>query len=329
MSHLQPAVECRPEETAFLRSIVDNPGDVALWLILADWLEEHDDPRRAELLRLHRSLIATCCEPEQHPERAQQQARLVQLLTAGVRPSVPRQTLTLAKGESMAFAWIPPGIFLMGSPKTEAERQSNERQHRVTLTRGLWLGVTPVTQAQWQAVMGNNPSGFKGDNLPVETVSWDDCQEFCRQLSERLGKSLRLPTEAEWEYACRAGTTTPFFFGPTLSSEQANYDGRYPYGAGPTGEHRGKTTAVCSFPSNAWGLYDLHGNVWEWCQDWYGAYGSKAVPDPVGSKHGTARVLRGGSWNDQPRLCRAANRGWNAPAIRCIDFGLRVAFRLD
>jgi uncharacterized protein (TIGR02996 family) len=193
----KPAPECRPEETAFLQSIVDNLGDESLWLILADWLEENDDPRRAELLRLHRQLIATCCEPDKHPERAGQQARIVQLLTEGVRPCVPQETLTLAEGVEMTVAWIPPGRFLMGSPETEGQRWDDEIQHQVTLPQGFWLALTPVTQRQWQAVMGNNPSSFKGKDLPVERVSWDDCQEFCRVLGERLGQSLRLPTEAQ------------------------------------------------------------------------------------------------------------------------------------
>jgi uncharacterized protein (TIGR02996 family) len=313
-----PVVRPRPEEQALLQAIVEKPADEALWLILADWLEEHDDPRRAELLRLHRQLIATCCEPEKHPQRQDWQARLVQLQAEGVRPSVPQQTLILGEGVPMTFAWIGPGRFLMGSPAREEGRNANEAQHRVILSKGSWLAVTPVTQSQWQAIRDGNPSRFKGKDLPVETVSWDDCQQFCRQLGERAGKSLRLPTEAEWEYACRAGTSTSFFVGEVLRGEQANFGGSV-----------GKTTAVGSFPPNAWGLFDMHGNVWEWCADWYAPFGKEEVQDPAGPATGTARVLRGGSWNDQSRHCRAARRNWIAPAYRNGGLGFRIAFRLD
>src|SRR5262249_26689915 len=157
----------------------------------------------------------------------------------------------------------------------EEGRSDDEVQHRVTLTGGFFLGVHQVTQAQWQMVMGSKPSRFKGENLPVERVSWDDCQEFCKRLAERDGKRYRLPTEAEWGYACRAGTATPFPFGETISPDQANYGGYYTYGKGKEGVYRQKTTPVGSFPANAWGLFDMHGNVYEWCEDWYGPYQSE------------------------------------------------------
>jgi uncharacterized protein (TIGR02996 family) len=313
-----PVGRPRPEEQALLQSIVENPSDDALWLILADWLEEHDDPRRAELLRLHRQLIATCCEPDQHPQRQAWQARVVQLLAKGVRPSVPQQTIRLAKGVQMTFAWIPPGRFLMGSPDSDDKWLDDETQHQVTLSRGFWLALTPVTQTQWHTVMDGNPSDFKGTDLPVEMVSWDDCQQFCRQLGERAGQSLRLPTEAEWEYACRAGTSTSFFVGEVLSGEQANF-----------GASVGQTTAVGSFPPNAWGLHDMHGNVWEWCHDWYAPFAKEAVQDPAGPATGSARVLCGGSWSVPSRNCRAANRFRVAPAFRLNDIGFRAAFPLD
>jgi uncharacterized protein (TIGR02996 family) len=304
--HLTPPA--RPEEQALLQGIVDHPGDDGRWLILADWLDEHDDLRRAELLRLHRRLVATCCEPDRHPERAGWQARVVELLGAGVRPSVPRRTVALGGGVEMAFAWMPPGTFLMGSPRDEQGRCDDEDQHQVTLTKGFFLGVTPVTQAQWQALMGSNPSHFKGDDRPVETVSWDNCQEFCTKLTQRERHPYRLPTEAQWEYACRAGTTTPFYFGATLSTDQANYHPDHVYSGAKKGLYREQTTPVGSFPANAWGLCDLHGNVAEWCSDWLGRYPSGDTKDPQGAVSGRKRVLRGGSWYDPSSSCRSADR---------------------
>jgi formylglycine-generating enzyme required for sulfatase activity len=238
-------------------------------------------------------------------------------------------TIDLGKGVEMKFAWCPPGTFLMGSPAGEPERSNDETQHRVTLTKGYWLGTHPVTQAQWQAVMGSNPSQFKGDTLPVETVCWDDCQAFVKKLSEKTGKRFRLPTEAEWEYACRAGTTTPFYFGETISTDQANYDGNYTYGKGKKGVYREKTTPVGSFPANAWGLFDIHGNVWEWCQDRYGPYASSDIIDPQSTDNGTARVLRGGSWYCNPGCCRSACRSSYEPGHRHGYFGCRVLLCLD
>jgi len=230
----------------------------------------------------------------------------------------------------MKFAWIPPGTFLMGSPANEPERSDDETQHGVTLTKGFHLGVHQVTQAQWQAVMGANPSNFKGENnLPVEQVSWDDCVAFCEALGKKDGRTYRLPTEAEWEYACRAGTTTPFHFGDTISVNQSNYDGNYTYSNGKKGVYRQKMTPVGSFPANAWGLFDMHGNVWEWCADWFGPYPEGELKDPQGFIGGEARVLRGGSWSFNPRFCRSACRYWRAPGSRDYDLGCRVALCLD
>jgi formylglycine-generating enzyme required for sulfatase activity len=237
--------------------------------------------------------------------------------------------LPLGDGVEMQFAWCPPGTFLMGSPKEELERQDNETQHRVTLTQGYWLGIHPVTQAQWRAIMGSNPSSFKGDTLPVETVSWDGCQEFVKKLGQKAGRRFRLPTEAEWEYACRAGTTSPFHFGETISTDQANYDGNYTYGQGKEGIDRKETTPVGSFPANAWGLKDMHGNVSQWCQDWYGPYSSDDIKDPKGSNNGPVRVLRGGSWHDGPSICRSSCRRWSDPGGFFIYYGCRVLLCLD
>ncbi len=230
----------------------------------------------------------------------------------------------------MKFVWIPPGTFMMGSPKEEKERQANETQHKVTLTKGFYMSVYTVTQEQWQAVMGNNPSVFKGEkNLPVDQVSWEDCQEFVKKLREKDKKAYRLPAEAEWEYACRAGTKTPFHFGETISTDQANYFGEAVYGDGKKGKYRGKTTPVGSFPANAWGLHDMHGNVWQWCEDWFGDYPQKDVVDPQGPESGNERVLRGGSWFNLPGDCRSAYRYRNAPGYRLYNYGCRVCFCLD
>ena len=324
-------VEDSPEYRGLLAAIVESGSDPSVRLIFADWLDEHDRPHEAELMRLHVALLTTCCEPDKHPARVRQQARIDELLAAGVRPCLPRRTVALAKSVDMTFAWIPPGPFLMGSPPEEPERYEDETLHEVTLPQGFYLGIHAVSQAQWQGVMGDNPSRFKGKNRPVEMVSWEDCREFLTSLSQRSGKCYRLPSEAEWEYACRAGTTTPFHFGETISTDQANYDGNYPYNKGVKEEYRRRTTAVGSFPPNAWGLFDMHGNVWEWCQDVYKPYEDLNTKNTLGTENidESARVLRGGSWNNNARYCRAAYRHWDAPADRNNNNGFRVAFRLD
>jgi formylglycine-generating enzyme len=230
----------------------------------------------------------------------------------------------------MKFVWIKPGSFMMGSPKEEKKRIGNENQHKVTLIRGFYMGVYTVTQEQWQEVMGNNPSCFKGEkNLPVDSVTWDNCQEFIKKLRTKDRKLYRLPTEAEWEYSCRAGTKTPFYFGQTISTEHANFNGNFTYGNGKQGAYRGKTTTVGIFSANAWGLHDMHGNVSQWCQDWYGDYPQKDVVDPTGPEKSKLRVLRGGSWLINPEHCRSAYRLGTEPGYRFHDFGLRVCFFLE
>jgi len=232
----------------------------------------------------------------------------------------------------MKFVWIPPGSFMMGSPKEEKLRHEEETQHKVTLTKGFYMGVDTVTQEQWQQVMGNNPSHFKGEkNLPVDAISWNDCQQFIKKLREKDKdeKAYRLPTEAEWEYACRAGTTTPFHFGETISTEQANYFGEGVYGNGKKGVNRQKTTPVGTFPANAWGLHDMHGNLRQWCQDWYGGYPNNDVTDPQGPEKGQFRVLRGGCWLNNPQFCRSAHRVGHVPGNRGSDYGLRLCFFVD
>ncbi|MCE9568265.1 MAG: SUMF1/EgtB/PvdO family nonheme iron enzyme [Planctomycetes bacterium] len=321
------------ELEALLAGIVSEPLEETRWLVLADWLEEHDDPRRGELLRLHRKLLATCCEPDAYPERKAWQSRVVELIAAGVSPCVPRKTLVLPGGLPLTFAFVPPGSFLMGS--NHPEGSTDEKPvHRVTLTKGFFLGVYPVTQEQWRAVMGKNPSHFKGDSRPVEQVFWGDCQEFCEKLGASQGRGLKvgLPTEAEWEWACRAGTTTEYHFGDVINTDLVNYNGNSSWNGSPEGKYREETTDVGSFACNAWGLCDLHGNVWEWCQDVYDKtyYQSSPTQDPIcNNDQSIVLVLRGGSWDHDPVCCRAAVRDRNGPAY-CSDYvGFRVCFRLD
>jgi formylglycine-generating enzyme required for sulfatase activity len=241
--------------------------------------------------------------------------------------SESREAITNSIG--MKFVLIPEGKFVMGSPSDELGREDDERQHEVNISKSFYLQATEVSQRQWKKVMEeDNPSSFTdcGDDCPVEQVSWKDAQKFIHKLNEIEGTNkYRLPTEAEWEYACRSGTTTPFFTGKCISTDQANYDSYYPAENCPKGEYRGKTVKVGSFQPNAWGLYDMHGNVWEWCQDWYGDYPSNSVADPQGLDEGQSRVLRGGSWNDKAWLLRSANRYWGNPRDRLDEIGFRVA----
>jgi formylglycine-generating enzyme len=226
---------------------------------------------------------------------------------------------------SMEMLWVEPGTFEMGSPNTVAGRDNNETQHTVTLTEGFWLSKHEVTQAQWEEVMGNNPSHFKGANRPVEKVSWNGIASFCEKITEaereagRLpaGMAYQLPTEAQWEYACRAGTTTAFSFGDSLTSDQANIIVGGPH----------ETTDVGKYPANAWGFHDMHGNVWEWCADWYGNYPIGAVSDPVGPAVGSARVGRGGSWYFPAGYARSANRFRDGPAYSTGSLGFRLSLR--
>ncbi len=223
------------------------------------------------------------------------------------------------------FRWIPPGEFLMGSPDNEPERREDEHQHDVMLTQGFWLAETACDQALWQMLMRENPSRFQRDDLPVESVSWEMVEQFCLRLSKYL-TGVRLPTEAEWEYACRAGTQTVFWWGNELNTERANYNGNYPYHKGPKGENRKKTLPVKSFEENPWGLYQMHGNVEEWCADRYGDYPLERVAiDPLGADTGDHRVFRGGSWNYDGRWLRAADRDRGTPGGRNDDLGFRLA----
>jgi len=205
---------------------------------------------------------------------------------------------------------IPGGTFLMGSPDSDMEAYDNEKPQREVTVPAFAMGKFEVTQAQYEAVMGNNPSAFKGANRPVETVSWIEAVEFC----QKLGKNYRLPTEAEWEFACRAGTTTTYFFGESLAKTQANY-------------YSDSTTDVGSFSANDFGLYDMHGNVWEWCLDNYHENYKGAPTDGTAwTTTGDSKLamLRGGSWGCNPRYCRSAYRGRLEPDYQNGSIGFRV-----
>jgi eukaryotic-like serine/threonine-protein kinase len=259
-------------------------------------------------------------------------------------------TESLGNGVELTMVKIPPGKFLMGLPASEQERLTSERkrlayfsfsyvrellaqeipQHQVSLPE-FYIGQTLITQAQWRAIMGNNPSRYKGnDKLPVEQVNWLDGMDFCQKLSQKTGRTYQLPSEAQWEYACRAGTTTPFAFGETITPTVVNYDGDYPSGGAAKGENRQKTTPVGSFPPNLFGLYDLHGNLREWCLDeWVSSY--RGAPSD-GSARGDInsrdekknRLLRGGSWFGHASDCRAASRYFGAAHRRTDLLGFRV-----
>jgi formylglycine-generating enzyme required for sulfatase activity len=248
--------------------------------------------------------------PQALVRRMDQQLALVERLLAEAESAHALVPASLTNSLGMKMLWCPPGEFLMGSPE-------DENQVQVQISKGFWMARTPVTQGQWQAQMGNNPSHFKGSkDLPVEKVSWNEAVEFCDKLNaqESLPSGYRyaLPTEAQWEYACRAGTTMPFHFGSTLNGTEANCNGNYPYGTGIKGPYLERTTVVGSYHPNAWGLYDMHGNVWEWCENMYDASGSY-------------RVLRGGSWLSGASYAAAGYRPGRDPGDRRHHIGFRLA----
>ncbi|MBE8987277.1 SUMF1/EgtB/PvdO family nonheme iron enzyme [Nostoc sp. LEGE 12450] len=233
----------------------------------------------------------------------------------------------LGNGVTLEMVQILGGTFMMGSPEREAKRLDHEIPlHQVTVPK-FFMGKYAVTQAQYQVIMGSNPSKFKGEKRPVERVTWDEAVEFCKKLSQKTGKTYRLPSEAEWEYACRAGTTTPFYFGETITTDLVNYHGDYPYGAAPKGEYRQQTIDVEKFPPNSFGLYDMHGNVLEWCLDVYNNNYQGAPKDGsawMTGKDNDIKLLRGSSWINIARDCRSAYRGRYARADRSSNVGFRV-----
>jgi formylglycine-generating enzyme required for sulfatase activity/uncharacterized caspase-like protein len=235
----------------------------------------------------------------------------------------------LGNGITLEMVQIPARSFMMGSPASEKGRSQNESpQHQVNVP-AFSMGKFVVTQEQYQQIMGNNPSYFteKGAKRPVEKVSWNNAVDFCQKLSQQTGREYRLPSEAEWEYACRGGTTTPFHFGETITTELANYNGTYTYASEPKGKHLQRTTDVGIFPPNAFGLYDMHGNVWEWCQDdWHNNY-IDAPKDGSGwtSRSGNTKLRRGGSWDNNPAYCRSAYRSNN---FLDYDLSSYIGFRV-
>lgn len=237
----------------------------------------------------------------------------------------------LGNSNTLEMVEIPGGQFLMGSPLTEKERNPNEGPQHPMTVKPFFMGKFTVTQEQYQAVMDINPSYFQGVKRPVEQVSWNDAVNFCQKLSVMTSKSYRLPTEAEWEYAARAGTTTPFYFGETITTKIANYNGEYTYGSAPQGENRQETVDVGSLPANAFGLYEMHGNVWEWCRDKYhNDYRGMPVDGSAWvSGNNNPWLLRGGSWFSQSSVCRSSARldGSNSD-VAVYDFGFRVVCTL-
>ena len=254
---------------------------------------------------------------------------LFQLL-ALLDPAKAQAPKEITNSIGVKLVLIPKGTFMMGSPESEEGRdKDDETQHEVTISKDYYLGVYEVTQAQYEKVMGKNPSHFQGAivgnenaDLPVENVSWDDAVEFCKKLSDlpeekKTGREYRLPTEAQWEYACRAGSKTAYSFD--------DEEGLLPEYGWFKRNSSNRTHTVGLLEPNAWGLFDLHGNVWEWCSDWFGEYPMGAVSERTAPKEGTDRVFRGGVWDGGAALCRSANRSWVTPVVRRSINGFRLA----
>ena len=306
--------------------------------------QEAEAKRRAQEEEIRREQAKLAVERTKKEARMREEARiqaererrqaLLQRLAQGSEflPDPPEiaagteRSVVLPNGGRMDFVWCPPGRFLMGSPETEDKRNIDEKPHLVTLTKGFWVGKTEVTRTQWKSVMGDAGFAFSslwgGDaELPIDTVSWQQCKEFC----DKAGNGFRLPTEAEWEYACRAGTATPFDFGVSLNGTKANCSGgAEPYGTLASGPNSFGSKRVASYQRNPWGIYDMHGNLFEWCADYYAEYPDGDQLDPKGPERGDVRVIRGGCWNYAPKMCRSAFRSRKDPVSADANTGFRV-----
>jgi formylglycine-generating enzyme required for sulfatase activity len=245
------------------------------------------------------------------------------------QPPKEAQVTVTDRKTGMTLVEVGSGRFTIGSAAAEAGRRADETPHDVTINRPFFLGKNEVTQQEWRAVMSSNPSRFAdcGPRCPVDSVSFADVQQFLAALNAQSDRQLayRLPTESEWEYACRAGSVTPFFTGDTITTAQANYNGKEPYGKAPAGQFRQRPTRAGGFPANAWGLQDMHGNVWEWTSDWYAPYPAEDAIDPTGPESGETRVIRGGSWQADAASVRCAARAARNPNTREPTVGFRVA----
>jgi uncharacterized protein (TIGR02996 family) len=305
-------------EADLLTAIERGPGDALAWLALADWLEEAGQSERAELVRLREWLRFA---DRLDPQRPDKETRMQGLLARGVLPVGPRREVTLGDGVVLELTLIPPGSFWMGTDGEEGGLGLNETpRHLVTLTSGFWIGVYLFTQAQLQVVMGNNPSHFRGADCPVETIPWTSARSCCDRLGDLFGGRFRLPSEAEWEYACRAGTYSAYHSG----NDQAALDRAGWYE---------KNTDQCTMPvgqlvPNAWGLYDVHGNVYEWCADRVRQFTKRPVTDPFGKGRGS-QCIRGGYWGRPPLSCRSAYRDGYSNGAHSSIAGFRVARDLD
>ena len=304
---------------------------------LTSWKEELCDRSHRSYSRGFRLALVSTREPEESndakneadstPKKPSQSEKAPAKSTS--QKAGDRHVLKI-NGVEFAFRYCPPGEFMMGSPEKEEGRSDKETpRHKVILTKGYWLMETELTQKQWKALTSEKSSRFKGDDLPVEWINWDDCQELIKKLNDHSSKpsgwQFNLPTEAQWEYACRAGAETPFFWGSSLNGDKANCNGNNPYGTTTKGKYLKKTSPTGSYAPNAWGFYDMHGNVWEWCQDWYGNYPEGEAIDPVGADAGSRRVVRGGGWFLNAVHCRSATRGWFKPDERRDFLGVRLA----
>lgn len=242
--------------------------------------------------------------------------------------------IEIGSDANIALIYIPAGEFDMGSPLEEIKRDNDEAQHHIKLTKAFYMGKFEVTQLQYRVIMNENPSKFAGDNYPVDNVNWYEAARFIKRLSDKTGLKFRFPTEAEWEYACRAGTTTAFNTGTTIDSDLVNYDASTPYANGIIGKEMKRTTKVGSYPPNAFGLYDMHGNVWEWCGDVYKDDYYKITPsiDPNGPQEdvqGADRVMRGGAWNEKAPKCRSADRNNRRPKANQPMIGFRIVMEIE